>query len=153
MNLIRLTAKQEKFCQCITEGLNQSDAYRTAYSAATMKPATIHSRAAELMQNSKIAVRIDELRAPVILECRLTLHNHLQTLEQLRDIAKASGNISAAIRAEELRGRACGLYVEHRENKTEVGMDLSDDEINEKLAVLLGTSFPSFPLELEQRVD
>ena len=33
-----LTPKQEKFCQCIIKGMNQTDAYREAFDIETAKP-------------------------------------------------------------------------------------------------------------------
>ena len=136
--MAELTAKQEKFCQCITEGINQSDAYRKAYNAEKMKPETIHVRAAELMRNSKIEARIKELRAPVIAECRLTLYNHLQALEQLRDLAKDAGTFAAAIRAEELRGKVSGLYTDRIEHTGNVDLKALLDEITATDDSLLG---------------
>lgn len=62
---VKLTAKQEAFCQAIADGLGQADAYRTAYDAADMKDATIYPHASRLMKNDKVAARIAELRAQV----------------------------------------------------------------------------------------
>ena len=54
--------KPEAFCQAYVATGNASEAYRRAYQAAGMKPATIHRRAKELMDDGKIAARIAELR-------------------------------------------------------------------------------------------
>ena len=62
---VKLTAKQEAFCQGIADGLGQADAYRAAYDAAGMKDISIYPKASELMKNGKIAARIAELRASV----------------------------------------------------------------------------------------
>ena len=62
---VKLTAKQEAFCQGIADGLGQADAYRSAYDAEGMKDNTIYPRASELMKNSKVAARIAELRQSV----------------------------------------------------------------------------------------
>lgn len=62
---VKLTAKQEAFCQAIADGLGQADAYRTAYDAADMKDATIYPHASRLMKNDKVAARIAELRTQV----------------------------------------------------------------------------------------
>lgn len=60
----RLTEKQEKFCHNYldTDG-NASEAYRLSYDASNMQPATIWSNASRLLAESKVAARIDELRA------------------------------------------------------------------------------------------
>ena len=57
-----LTSKQEAFCQAIADGLDQTAAYRKAYGASRMKDNTIYVRGSELMRNSKIVVRIKELK-------------------------------------------------------------------------------------------
>ena len=57
-----LTAKQEAFCQAIADGLSQSDAYRRAYNAEKMKPETVQNNAYNLMQNSEVKARVQELR-------------------------------------------------------------------------------------------
>lgn len=54
--------KPEAFCQAYVAAGNASEAYRRAYQAAGMKPSTIHRRAKELMDDSKITARIAELR-------------------------------------------------------------------------------------------
>ena len=61
-----LTAKQEAFCQAIVSGKSQADAYRSAYNAGKMKPETVQRNAHTLAKNSKVATRIDAIRAPVI---------------------------------------------------------------------------------------
>ena len=59
----RLTPKEDAFCLAYIETGNASEAYRRAYSAKKMKPATIHVRASELLDNGKVTVRLAELRA------------------------------------------------------------------------------------------
>ena len=61
----QLTAKQENFSQAIVDGLNQSDAYRHAYAAENMKPATVANNSYKLMQDNDIATRIKSLRDAV----------------------------------------------------------------------------------------
>lgn len=60
----RLTEKQERFCQYYldTDG-NASEAYRMAYDASNMQPNSVWNAASILMDNSKVAQRIDEIRA------------------------------------------------------------------------------------------
>lgn len=59
----RLTEKQEKFCQFYldTDG-NASEAYRMAYDTSNMQPNTVWNSASLLMDNPKVAQRIDEIR-------------------------------------------------------------------------------------------
>jgi phage terminase small subunit len=127
-----LTAKQEGFCQAIITGMSHSDAYRANYSCEKSKPETIHRKAKELMDNGKVAARIEELRAPVVSEARLTLANHLIELDRLKRVAEGLENPSAAVKCEELRGKASGIYVDriHHSGGIETGTkDLSRDEL------------------------
>ena len=62
---VKLTAKQETFCQGIADGLGQADSYRAAYDAEGMKDNTIYPLASKLMKNDKVAARISELRESV----------------------------------------------------------------------------------------
>lgn len=62
---VKLTAKQEAFCQGIADGLGQADAYRAAYGAENMKDSTIYPHASKLMKNDKVMARIAELRQSV----------------------------------------------------------------------------------------
>lgn len=107
-----LTQKQENFCLAYIETGNASASYRRAYDCARMSDASINRKAKELMDNGKIAARIEELRAPVRERSQLTLEQHLADLKRLRDAAERDGKYSAAIAAETNRGRASGLYVE-----------------------------------------
>lgn len=57
-----LTAKQEAFVQAIAGGMNQSDAYRSAYNAGKMKPDVVNVKASQLAADGKVSVRVAELR-------------------------------------------------------------------------------------------
>lgn len=119
-----LTAKQEKFCiEYISAGPDKngsaSDAYRAAYSTKKMSDAAIHVEAGRLLKNPKIALRLDELRAPVVEQAQMTLKGHLDRLEHLSVQAEKDGKWDAAITAEVNRGKASGLYVAKHEVKTD----------------------------------
>lgn len=111
-----LSQQREAFAQAVASGLNQSDAYRTAYRVKnTTKPETVNQAASRLMADSKVAARVAELRAPVAKAAQMTLESHLQRLRELSEKAEESGQMSAAITAEVARGKASGLYVERTE--------------------------------------
>lgn len=62
---VKLTAKQEAFCQGIADGLGQADSYRAAYDAEDMKENSVYVNASKLMKNAKVMQRISELRSEV----------------------------------------------------------------------------------------
>jgi phage terminase small subunit len=71
--MIKLTIKQENFCIAYLETGNASEAYRRAFNTERMKPETINRNAKALIDDSKIATRIDDLRKPVLDKAQLDL--------------------------------------------------------------------------------
>jgi phage terminase small subunit len=61
-----LTPRQEKFCQEIVAGNTQSEAYRGAYKPKSPKRNSIHVNASKLMAKTKIRLRVEELRKPIV---------------------------------------------------------------------------------------
>ena len=74
----KLTLKQEKFCLTYLETGNASEAYRTAYNTKSMKPATINRQAKALMDNGKIAARIEQLKKPILKKFDVTFERVVQ---------------------------------------------------------------------------
>lgn len=107
-----LTPKREKFAHGVASGLNQSDAYRAAFNAGGMKPATINVKASQLMADGKVRERVNELRAPIAEKAQITLESHLADLKELRDMAVEARQMGAAISAEVARGKAAGVVVD-----------------------------------------
>jgi len=109
----KLTSKQEKFAQCVASGMTQADAYRNSFDVRpTTKSESIIEKASFLMAQVNIKSRVAELRAPIVEKVGITLENHIAELQSLKQLAREAGNYAAAIKAEELRGKVCGLYVE-----------------------------------------
>jgi len=73
----KLTDKQEKFAQYVAEGQTYSDAYKNAYNASKMAINTIYVRSSELMSDSKITVRVAELKKDAVKRSEITLDNVL----------------------------------------------------------------------------
>lgn len=119
-----LTPKQESFCLAYLETGNASEAYRRSYDVGKMAPESVNRKAKELIDNGKIAARLDELRAPVLEKALITYEGHLYELEILRELAKQSAQYSAAIKAEENRGKAAGFYKEKVEHSGPGGAPL-----------------------------
>lgn len=111
-----LTAKQEKFCQGVAKGLSYSDAYREAYNANNMKPETVNRKAKELIDNGNITARLKELRGKIEEELKYSARESFNKLKELQDKAEFNGNINAAIKAEELKGKLANLYKEKEQN-------------------------------------
>ena len=123
-----LTPKQEKFCQGIVSGLNQSDAYRAAYNCEGMQPETINNNAYKLTQDNDIATRIEALRIPIAERIGMGLEAYLNEMLSLKNIALSSEDTGQAIKAHELLGKCLGYYV----TKTEL-TGRNGDALNIKL--------------------
>lgn len=83
-----LTDKQEKFAQCIADGMTQADAYRAAFNVSPdSKPETAQKRACELMANGEIAGRVAELRERL---SDVSLWRRVDSVLVLSDIAKGN---------------------------------------------------------------
>jgi hypothetical protein len=120
-----LTEKQEAFCMGVFSGLSFSDAYREAYDAENMKPATIHRQAHEL----------------VIKQRMQSLSRSDFVLKRLQDEAMNSDNSDGArVRALELLGKSVALFTDkvETEDKTERDAATIKSELQAKLDRLLG---------------
>jgi len=93
---MKLTPKQEKFCNLYVELGNASDAYRGAYSCSRMKATTINNKAYNLLKKAHIGARVKELQAE--LKKRSDFKKE-DALRMLFDIANA--NIADFVRITE----------------------------------------------------
>ena len=106
-----LTIKQEKFAQLVVELGDNSKAYRGAYDASRMKPESVHRKARELIENVKVAARIEELRAEAAKAHRCTVESLLLELEETRVSAlnRETPQCGAAVAATMGKAKLCGL--------------------------------------------
>ena len=109
---MRLTGKQEKFCQKVAEGLSYSDAYRAAYDAKGMKAETVHKRASELLENGEVTGRISELQKKTQKRHEETVDDILNELDEARKLALEMGQASAAVSASMNKAKLLGLDVD-----------------------------------------
>src|SRR5215831_14690025 len=109
-----LTQKQRNFALAYvgTACGKGSEAYRSSHDAEKMSAKAIAVEASRLLRNPKVTLIIKDLRRVARGQALLTLEGHLTELAAIRDEAKKHKQFGAAIRAEELRGRLCGLYAE-----------------------------------------
>ena len=72
------------------------------------------TRATELMAKDSVRNEIERQLEGIREKWKLTKDNHFQELGELREMAKESKNVNAAVRAEELRGKVAGLYIDRQ---------------------------------------
>ena len=109
---MKLTPKQEAFCQAIVAGKNQSAAYRTAYDANNMAYKTVNKRASEMMARGEVTGRVAELRAPVVEAVQYDLKTALLEADEARLIAKVDRDGSVMVQATALKAKLSGLLIE-----------------------------------------
>lgn len=137
-----LTAKQEKFCQSVASGMSQADAYRSAYDAGKMKPATIQETASRLMSNPKVSARVAAIRKPVVEKVQYDLEQAMREAQEAYNISKGKEQGGAMVAAVQLRAKLNGLLIDRAEIKhTSVLEDLAHDErktLQEKIDEAIG---------------
>lgn len=112
-----LTIKQEKFAQKFVETGNASEAYRHAYNAENSKPETVWRKAVEVLENGKVAARVDELKAEHAKRHAVTVDSLTQTLREAIALANQVEQPSAIVAAVKELGTLHGIRVEKNETK------------------------------------
>lgn len=107
-----LTVQQEKFVRGILDGMSASDAYRSAYDCSNSVDSTIWCNASQLRSSAKVSQWLKAAKKAGLDRAALTVESHLAELERLKEIALDAGNATAAITAEQLRGKVMGLYID-----------------------------------------
>lgn len=78
---MKLSVKQENFCNYYIECGNASEAYRRAYSCSNMKDESINRKAIELLNNGKITARVKELQEELKKKSDITKEEVLSMLK------------------------------------------------------------------------
>ena len=94
-----VTPKQEKFAQCVADGMTQADAYRTAYDASKMLDKTIVEAASRLAAECNVAARIATLKQQLSTKALWTREDSVRALAAIAAAGGAkAGEIVAAIK-------------------------------------------------------
>ncbi|MBS3953643.1 MAG: terminase small subunit [Methylomicrobium sp.] len=96
---MKLTPKQEKFAQCVADGNNQAEAYRLAYpKARNWKPETVWSNASNLMSNTQVLARVEELKAALAEKRLWTREDSVRELKRVVADPDKAADIIAAVK-------------------------------------------------------
>ena len=127
----QLTAPQQSYCEHISRGLNQSDAYKMAYPGSAA--ATIYSQSSRMAKLPHIMQEIERLRAPVVQQQAWNRERLVRELWELSQAARLKHQYGSAVRSLELIGKACGLLVDRQEIsavvRSEAIVSLSNDQL------------------------
>ena len=117
-----LTAKQEKFCLNIINGMSQADAYRDAYPGIRMSDKTVWERASVLAKNNKVLTRIAELRDELAKPSIMTAE---ERLEWLTTVVKDDEQvIDVRLKASDQMNKMQGAYVQKIEADVNTHIDI-----------------------------
>jgi len=135
-----LTAKQRKFAENVVSGMNLAEAYRKAYDAEGMKPASVQRRAAELVLHGKIRACMESMEGERRrLSEVVTVSDRDKVVTKLRNwLDGTEPATQSQLRAAELLGKACGLYRDVVEDHRERPAALVASELERRMAALLG---------------
>ena len=124
-----LTEKQEQFVQNIARGMNQAEAYRSAYPNQRMSDKTIWEAASRLMKNDKVVARLKEIRDIAATPNIITAQKRKEWLTEV--INNDEIDINARLKASDQLNKMEGEYVQKVEaevkNAVNISIELSDD--------------------------
>ena len=102
--------REQKFIDQMVSFCGKKTATQAAIDSGYGVPGA-RTRASELMTRADIRDEIDLRLEEIRKKWLVTKDQHYQELGELRDMAKATKNVNAAVRAEELRGKVCSAYL------------------------------------------
>ena len=97
---MNLTPKQEAFCQCVANGMTQSDAYRSAYDVSPeTKNESIHVLASTLAADVRVRLRINELRDILAMQQMWSRQDSVSVLKEIvQDGESRAGEKTSAVK-------------------------------------------------------
>ncbi len=116
---MKLTAKEELFCQEFVKCGNATQAFKATYSTENKKPKSINEMASKLKAKFKIVSRIEELQA-LLLDGQILQAKEIQILlsDKVREGLESDG-----LKAVDILNKMQGNYVAES-NKTEIHLEL-----------------------------
>ena len=140
----RLTDMQMKFAHELVTNEGRLTATECAELAGYSKDAARVS--ASKLQNPKlyplVVQYIGELRAENQKKYDITFESHITELGKIKNEALKNKAWSAAVNAEVARGKAAGLYIEQKIIRTGKLDDLSEEELDRRIAEVLDQYSP-----------
>ena len=133
-----LTDMQKKFARYYVEAFygkeylsNTEVAIKSGYS-----PDSAYQRAYELLNpriSPHVVQYIGKLKADFKIKHNIAPDKHMARLNHLGRIAEENKMIGVSLRAEELRGKVAGYYIDRQIIKNKGVDDMTEEEIEEKL--------------------
>ena len=135
----RLTDKQILFVKELVYNEGRITATEAAINAGY--PEASARQKASVLQNPKyyplVVDYARQVREEVQKKYDVDIYRHFKELQKIREKALEEGSYSAAVQAEVARGKAAGLYVEQKIIKHGKLDQLTEGELDEKIAELM----------------
>ena len=129
---IALTEKEQAFILAYARHRRKG---RAAVEAGYSKKNAAHT-GQRLLGKAEVRLCLQEIAERAAHSAEVNMTAHLLELAEIRDKAKAKGDFSPAVRAEELRGKTAGFYKDIVEFRP--GGDLTDEELAQRIAAISG---------------
>ena len=135
-----LTDKQKEFVRLLVESDGELTKTECAKRAG-YEDGSAYQRAYELT-NPKICPNvvneISKYKSEYLEKYKISEPNHISFLGKLRDEARSKGMIGVAVRAEELRGKCAGFYIDKlmTMNRHNI-LDASEEELEGKMKKII----------------
>jgi len=134
-----LLPKHKKFCRLYVEGMSGAAAARKSGFTKNMIGSKVQG-SAMLRTNPLVANFIVELLDKQRERADVSIGSHLTELSHLRDEAKDTGQIAAAISAEVNRGKVAGLYIDRKEVLVSKVETMSSEDLISRIEQLIDGS-------------
>ena len=121
---LKLTDKQEKYCQYRMQGMSQRQSYKKAYPNNNQSDEQIDIQASKLERNNKVSTRLNQLREEVKKEGILTVQEILMLLT--KDANSNELNAKDRHRAMDMILKVSGAYVQNLNLNGNIEMKVED---------------------------
>ena len=148
----RLTEMQQKFAHLLVTNEGRMTGYECAKEAGYSEDRA--RQTSSELQNPKryplVVQYIGKLRDEFQKKYEVDYGRHISELGKIRNSALQKGAWSAAVNAEVARGKAAGLYIEQKIIRTGKLDDLSEEDLDKRIAEVLDQYSPIIDGDAEE---
>lgn len=152
-NLPPLPNNQQDFVELIANGVSPIEAYRavqTQYSPnCKHNTGNVSYSATRMLKHPGVQTWLRAMREAGCENGIITIQNHISELERLKNLCIENKNFGAAVRAEELRGKTAGLYVD----RIDITQRTDSTDLLERVGKMFGEDFKKVASEKLGIVD
>jgi len=138
--LPQLTDKQLNFVMAKAQGMSNTEAYKSAYNTANMKPASIWCNSSQLASDAKVAQWIEYAKCQaaerLVDLTSYTLEVFMAELEEMRQKSLAAGAYGPATSMTVAKGKACNHM---SDNNVTTHVHTADRAMLDRIEQTMGT--------------